>query len=133
MAPTAWAGTGLKSRGVGRQTSPCRIRTPVAIPARPTVPSPNWTDRATPRAPPRLGGLRTGAVRLRRVSGQLELVPITLVEANDFVARLHRHHEPVVGSKFQVAVAFGGEVVGVAIVGRPVSRHLDDGWTLEVN
>lgn len=23
--------------------------------------------------------------------------------------------------------------MGVAIVGRPVSRHLDDGWTLEVN
>lgn len=26
-----------------------------------------------------------------------------------------------------------GEIVGVAIVGRPVSRYLDDGWTLEVN
>lgn len=26
-----------------------------------------------------------------------------------------------------------GEIVGVAIVGRPVSRYLGDGWTLEVN
>lgn len=26
-----------------------------------------------------------------------------------------------------------GKVVGVAIAGRPVSRHLDDGWTLEVS
>ena len=27
----------------------------------------------------------------------------------------------------------GEQIVGVAIIGRPVSRHLDDGWTLEVN
>ncbi len=26
----------------------------------------------------------------------------------------------------------GGEVVGVAMVGRPVARHLQDGWTAEV-
>jgi tRNA A37 N6-isopentenylltransferase MiaA len=63
----------------------------------------------------------------------LEIVPITQKEANAFVAKHHRHHKPVVGSVFQVAVAKGDEVVGVAIVGRPVSRMLDDGWTLEVN
>lgn len=63
----------------------------------------------------------------------LEIVPITQKEANAFVAKYHRHHKPVVGSVFQVAVAKGDEVVGVAIVGRPVSRMLDDGWTLEVN
>lgn len=63
----------------------------------------------------------------------LEIIPITQKEANAFVAKHHRHHKPVVGSVFQVAVAKGDEVVGVAIVGRPVSRMLDDGWTLEVN
>lgn len=63
----------------------------------------------------------------------LGLVPITLDQANVFVAAKHRHHRPVVGSKFQVAVASGGEIVGVAIAGRPVARALDDGWTLEVN
>lgn len=63
----------------------------------------------------------------------LEIVPITQKEANAFVAKHHRHHKPVVGSVFQVAVTKGDEVVGVAIVGRPVSRMLDDGWTLEVN
>lgn len=63
----------------------------------------------------------------------LELTPITLAEANQFVAEHHRHHKPVVGHKFCMAVSSGGEVVGVAITGRPVSRHLDDGWTLEVN
>ena len=63
----------------------------------------------------------------------VEVTPINLDEANAFVASLHRHHKPVPGCKFCVAVSKDGCVVGVAIVGRPVSRHLDDGWTLEVN
>lgn len=64
---------------------------------------------------------------------KMELVPISLKEANFFVARHHRHHKPVIGHKFSVAAAVDGEIVGVAIVGRPVSRYLDDRWTLEVN
>lgn len=63
----------------------------------------------------------------------LEIVPVSLAEANAFVAQHHRHHKPVVGHKFSVAASDGEKIVGVAIVGRPVSRHLDDGWTLEVN
>ena len=63
----------------------------------------------------------------------LELSPITLTEANEFVLQLHRNHAPTVGHKFSIAVWDGKKVRGVAIVGRPVSRHLDDGWTLEVN
>ena len=64
----------------------------------------------------------------------LEIVPITLAEANEFVKRNHRHHGTVTGHKFSIAVADEtGTIHGVAIVGRPVSRHLDDGWTLEVN
>lgn len=63
----------------------------------------------------------------------LELVPISLKEANAFVEQYHRHHRPVAGHKFSVAAAANGQIVGVAIVGRPVSRYLDDGWTLEVN
>ena len=62
----------------------------------------------------------------------LELTPISLKEANLFVAENHRHHKPVVGCKFAVAVSKNDVVVGVGIAGRPVSRHLDDGWTLEV-
>ncbi len=61
------------------------------------------------------------------------LCPVTQAEANAFVATHHRHHKPGVGSKFQVAVACGGEIVGVAIAGRPVARGLDDGFTIEVN
>ena len=63
----------------------------------------------------------------------LELVPISLKEANAFVEQYHRHHKPVVGHKFSVAASDGEKIVGVAIVGRPVSRYLKDGWTLEVN
>ena len=63
---------------------------------------------------------------------RMEIVPMTLAEANEFVRRYHRHHGPVVGAKFAVGLALGEEVIGVAIVGRPVSRALDDGWTLEV-
>ncbi|MGK2829221.1 XF1762 family protein [Ralstonia pseudosolanacearum] len=63
----------------------------------------------------------------------LSVVPISFAEANAFVAQHHRHHKPMAGCKFTVAVAEVDRVVGVAIVGRPVARALDDGWTLEVN
>lgn len=63
---------------------------------------------------------------------KLATVPITLEEANEFVRRHHRHHKPVVGHKFSIGAAMGDEIVGVAIVGRPVARHRDDGVTLEV-
>jgi len=65
---------------------------------------------------------------------QLEIVPVTFRQACAFVAEHHRHHEPPRGMKFAVGVAVvGGDLVGVAIVGRPVARHYDDGLTLEVN
>ena len=63
----------------------------------------------------------------------LMLKPVTLAQANEFVAQHHRHHKPVVGHKFSIGCTLNGELVGVAIVGRPVSRYLDDGLTLEVN
>lgn len=63
----------------------------------------------------------------------LELCPVSLAEANAYVAEHHRHHKAVTGHKFSIGVTDGETIVGVAIVGRPVSRHLDDGWTLEVN
>jgi hypothetical protein len=62
----------------------------------------------------------------------LSLVPITLREANAFVDQHHRHHQAARGCIVCVAVAEGERVVGVAIIGRPVARMLDDGWTAEV-
>ena len=63
----------------------------------------------------------------------LMLIPVSLAEANAFVAQHHRHHKPVTGHKFSIGCTADGQLVGVAIVGRPVSRYLDDGQTLEVN
>lgn len=57
---------------------------------------------------------------------------IALADANDFVARLHRHHKPVVGHLFSLGAVLDGKLVGVAIVGRPVARMRDDGLTAEV-
>lgn len=62
----------------------------------------------------------------------LDRCPITLEEANAFVAALHRHHPPAVGHKFSIGAIRDAAIVGVVIVGRPVSRHRDDGLTLEV-
>ncbi len=63
---------------------------------------------------------------------RLRIVPISLNEANAFVSELHRHHKPVVGHKFSIGAVAGDKIVGVVIVGRPVSRMRDDGDTLEV-
>lgn len=62
----------------------------------------------------------------------LELQPIAFGEACEFIARHHRHHLPPQGWKFGIAVNDGQRVVGVVTVGRPVARHFDNGWTLEV-
>jgi hypothetical protein len=60
------------------------------------------------------------------------IVPLTIAEANEVVRRWHRHHNPTLGGKWALGWSVDGEIVAAAIVGRPVARHLDDGWTLEV-
>ena len=63
----------------------------------------------------------------------LDIFPISFDEAAEFVQEHHRHHRPPVGHKFSISCCEGDKVVGVAMVGRPVARHLDNGLTLEVN
>lgn len=62
----------------------------------------------------------------------LELQPIDWKPACQFIKDHHSHHLPPQGWKFGIAVNDGEKIVGVVTVGRPVSRVLDDGWTLEV-
>lgn len=62
----------------------------------------------------------------------LQLQPVTFAEASVFIRKHHRHHLPSVGWKYGIAVNDGEKVVGVVTVGRPVARHFDNGWTLEV-
>lgn len=64
----------------------------------------------------------------------LTIVPITLKAARAFVAEHHRHNKPPVGHKFSIGVCDSeGLLRGVAMVGRPVARNLQDGLTAEVS
>lgn len=76
-------------------------------------------------------------VLLVRVSSQgwmmgLAIRPCELADANNFVARFHRHHKPVVGHRWSLAAWAGEELVGVLIAGRPVARMTDKSRVLEV-
>lgn len=54
---------------------------------------------------------------------RLHIFPITLKQANQLVAQLHRHHKPVVGHRFSIGVRDEyGVIHGAAIVGRPTGR-----------
>ncbi|MGE5500623.1 MAG: XF1762 family protein [Ignavibacteriales bacterium] len=57
---------------------------------------------------------------------------ISLDEAKAFVSAHHRHHTPSLGHLFSIGAYSGEQLVGVAVVGRPVARHRDDGLTAEV-
>lgn len=72
-------------------------------------------------------------LRLLQQRWKMEIRPITLRQANAFVEQHHRHHGGTVGCKFAIGLFVSENMVGVAICGRPVSRHLDDGLTIEVN
>jgi hypothetical protein len=64
---------------------------------------------------------------------RLHLVPVRQKDAKAFVATWHRHHKPPLGAVFTVGAADqDGILRAVAMVGRPVARHFDDGQTLEV-
>jgi hypothetical protein len=63
----------------------------------------------------------------------LTITPLAFRDACAYVAAVHRHHGPPQGHKFSLGVAMeAGDLVGVAMVGRPVARAFDDGLTVEV-
>lgn len=62
----------------------------------------------------------------------LIIVPVSMQDAREWVKRVHRHHLPPIGGLFAVAIAEEEQIVGVAIVGRPVARNNQDGFTAEV-
>lgn len=63
----------------------------------------------------------------------LEIRPCDYSTAKSFVGEHHRHNKPPAGHKFSIACYDGERLCGVAMVGRPVGKFLDDGMTLEVN
>lgn len=64
----------------------------------------------------------------------MKVVPVTLREANDFVEQFHRHSRRTSrdGGKFAIGASDGAQLCGVAIVGRPLARLLNDSVTAEV-
>lgn len=73
-------------------------------------------------------------IQLNHSGSALQLVPVTLRLANDFVSRHHRHSGRTArdGGKWATGAAYQGELIGIAIVGRPVARLLADEFTAEV-
>lgn len=64
---------------------------------------------------------------------RLHVRPLSFKDACAFVEAHHRHHAKPQGHKFSLGVLTeDGDLVGVAIVGRPVARHFDDTLTVEV-
>ena len=63
----------------------------------------------------------------------LEIRPCSYQTAKEFVKENHRHNKAPVGHKFSIACYEDDRLCGVAMVGRPISRYLDDGLTLEIN
>ena len=62
----------------------------------------------------------------------MELTPIDFRSACNFIEQYHRHHKAPIGHKFSIGAIKDGNIVGVVIVGRPIARGNDDGYTLEV-
>lgn len=64
---------------------------------------------------------------------RLNIVPLTRDKANDVVTKLHRHHPRVVGHRFAIGTETDdGQLVGVAMAGRPVARCIDQDRIVEV-
>lgn len=61
-----------------------------------------------------------------RTRTSFRLAPISLRDANAFVATHHRHHKPVRGHRYSLAAWHDGHLAGVVIVGRPVARLAGD-------
>lgn len=64
---------------------------------------------------------------------KLQLEPVSIKEANQFILNYHRHNKPVTGGKAALAATYSDlGIVGVVIISRPIARLADDGYTLEV-
>ncbi len=65
---------------------------------------------------------------------EFHAIPITLREANDFVTAFHRHSRRTArdGGKWAIGASTGDSLIGIAIVGNPLSATYMDGYTAEV-
>ena len=62
----------------------------------------------------------------------LKVIHLELVEANEFIKKHHRHIDEVQGHRFSIGCMHKEKLVGVAVSGRPISRHYDQSKIIEV-
>ena len=62
----------------------------------------------------------------------MNIIPLTLRKANIFIRDFHRHSKQVVGCRFCIGAEADGELIGVAVIGRPVARKIDQQFTAEI-
>ena len=65
----------------------------------------------------------------------LRLIPLTLKKANEFVEKFHRHSRKMQGHKFSLGLIDDdtNTLCGVCIVGRPISRWVNQVFVCEVS
>jgi len=63
---------------------------------------------------------------------KMKAIPLNQATVNTYIATYHRHHGTIRCDKYRIGCEVDGFLVGVIQVARPVSRHLDNGLTLEV-
>ena len=62
----------------------------------------------------------------------MKVIPCSIQRAREIVREYHRHNRPPLSGLFALGAELDGVWIGVAIVGRPVARKLQDGFTAEV-
>ena len=66
------------------------------------------------------------------MSKEFSVIPLSLKEANEFVEKYHRHNKRTVQHKFSLGCIYKQDMIGVVIVGNPVSRYLYNKTTAEI-
>ena len=61
-----------------------------------------------------------------------KVVHLELVEANEFIKKHHRHIDEIQGHRFSIGCIYKEKLVGIAVSGRPISRHYDQSKVIEV-
>ena len=67
------------------------------------------------------------------MSKEFSVIPLSLREANEFVTKHHRHNRKVPFHRFSLGCLYKEDMIGVVIVGKPVSRRLDNQFVAEVS
>ena len=63
----------------------------------------------------------------------MNLRPLKQKQAKKFIESHHRHFKAPIGDIFRIGLDINNELIGCIMAGRPVSRYLDDGYTVEIN